>query len=75
MTETGVGWPEADDRGAYSRKYSEHANVKLSPEQKEAIARSGQPESEYIREAVQMRLDREGVYACPECLNATTDDE
>jgi hypothetical protein len=73
MTETGVGWPDSGEHPDYRGFYSKHANVKLSPEQKEAIARSGQPESEYIREAVQMRLDREAV--CLDCLDAVTDDE
>lgn len=51
---TGTGWPES---------YSLHANVKLTAEQKAVIEQSGEPESQWIRGAVQDRIDKEAHYA------------
>lgn len=39
--------------------YNIHANAKLTQEQKAAIAASGESESQWIREAVEERLERE----------------
>lgn len=52
----GTGWVGEDV------SYTTHANVKLTVEQKEAIERSGEPESQWIREAVEARLERERTH-------------
>lgn len=39
-----------------TERYSVHKNVKLTPEQATAIEASGEPDSQWIREAVEMRL-------------------
>jgi hypothetical protein len=52
MTETGLGWPDRD-------AYDAHANVKLTAEQLTQIQNSGQPISQWIREAIVERLIRE----------------
>jgi len=51
MTETGTGWPGPE--------FPEHANVKLTAEQKAKINESGDPESTWIRQAIVERLERE----------------
>jgi hypothetical protein len=53
----GTGWPGGELPDGES--YNTHANVKLTAEQKQRIADSGESESQWIREAVQERLDRE----------------
>lgn len=50
----GTGWV-----GDIEGNYNVHANAKLTLEQKEAIAASGESESQWIREAVEERLERE----------------
>ena len=62
-----VSWSsvkEADmvDRGRNGKGaavYTEHMNVKLTPEQAAAIRASGKPDSTWIREAVEHRLKHE----------------
>jgi hypothetical protein len=41
--------------------YTEHMNVKLTKDQAAAIRASGEGDSPWIRDAVQMRLDAEGI--------------
>jgi hypothetical protein len=53
----GTGW--VGDNEFSDVAYSSHANAKLTTEQKEEIAKSGESESQWIREAVQERIDRE----------------
>jgi hypothetical protein len=53
----GTGW--VGDGEFTDVAYSSHANAKLTSEQKEAIAASGESESQWIREAVEERLARE----------------
>ena len=58
---TGTGWPgirqymhdQTDD------PYSHHANVKLNQEQLDYIYDSGEPISQWIRNAIQARIDTE----------------
>lgn len=38
-------------------RYTEHMNVKLTKAQAAAIRRSGETDSQWLREAAQMRLD------------------
>jgi hypothetical protein len=64
---TGTGWPEPESDG-----YTIHANTKLNSEQKKAIDQSGEPESQWIREAIQERLDREAVTATTRVDEAAT---
>lgn len=42
--------------------YTEHMNVKLTPEQAAAIRASGKPDSTWIREAVEDRLKHERTW-------------
>lgn len=60
---TGTGWPgirqymhDATD------PYSHHANVKLNQEQLDYIYDSDIPISQWIREAIQARIDTEAHY-------------
>jgi hypothetical protein len=39
--------------------YTEHMNVRLTKEQAAMVRESGETDSQWIREAVQQRLDRE----------------
>ena len=56
MNETGVGWPGGEpDR----EPYDSHANVKLTEEQLVYIQESGEAISQWIRSAVQDRIERE----------------
>jgi hypothetical protein len=54
MTE-GTGWPNNES----PESYNVHANVKLTEAQKAKIAESGESESQWIREAIEMRLEHE----------------
>jgi hypothetical protein len=51
----GTGWPGNET----PESYNVHANVKLTEDQKNKIAESGESESQWIREAVEMRLAQE----------------
>jgi hypothetical protein len=51
----GIGWPNNES----PESYNVHANVKLTQEQKDKIAMSGESESQWIREAIEMRFERE----------------
>lgn len=76
MKNDGTGWPgirqymhdQTDD--AYNR----HANVKLTADQKAAIEASGEPESQWIREAIQMRIDQEAHYTNRRAHGTANDD-
>ena len=63
MSPTGTGWPgsEFPDTGE-DVAYNHHANVKLNQEQLDHIYDSGIPISQWIREAVQARIDTEAHY-------------
>jgi hypothetical protein len=50
---TGTGWV------GEGVAYNFHANAKLTEEQKGIIAMSGESESQWIREAVEMRIEQE----------------
>ena len=57
--EEGTGWPG----GVFEDlAFSHHANVKLSQEQLDYIYDSGEPISQWIRDAVQARIDTEAHY-------------
>jgi hypothetical protein len=58
MTETfeKLGWPAPDQ---WDEPYTSHANTKLSEAQKAYIEASGEATSQWIREAVQQRIDAE----------------
>ncbi len=60
MTETGTGWPEAE-RDAYDT----HANVKLTAEQLAYIEESRESISQWIRSAVQSRIQLERATTPP----------
>ena len=59
-----IRWTRGSDMGDRGRNgkgapvYTEHMNVKLTPEQAAAIRASGDADSTWIREAVQERLSR-----------------
>jgi hypothetical protein len=61
----GTGWPgirqwmHKQTDPIEGEAYNQHANVKLTAEQKAVIEASGEPESQWIREAIQMRIDQE----------------
>lgn len=52
-----TGWPGGEFDGD---AYNQHANVKLTQEQLDHIIGSGEPISQWIREAIQMRIETEG---------------
>jgi hypothetical protein len=55
-----TGWPGGEF--ADGEAYSHHANVKLTQEQLDYINNSGEPISQWIRGAVQERMDTEAHY-------------
>jgi hypothetical protein len=56
MTDNNTGWPGGEFEGD---AYNQHANVKLTQEQLDHITDSGEPISQWIRDAIQARIDRE----------------
>jgi DNA-binding transcriptional regulator LsrR (DeoR family) len=57
VKEADVADPSRNGKG--DPRYTVHMNVKLTPEQAAVIRASGQPESTWIREAVERALDGE----------------
>jgi hypothetical protein len=58
----GSGMGDRGRNGKGAPVYTEHMNVKLTPEQAAAIRASGDPDSTWVRKAVEERLEREWMW-------------
>jgi hypothetical protein len=59
---TGTGWPGIRQYMHDEATFTQHANVKLTEDQLDYIYDSGEPISQWIRDAIQARIDTEAHY-------------
>jgi hypothetical protein len=58
-----TGWPGGEfPENLGDDAYNHHANVKLNQEQLDHIIDSGEPISQWIRDAIQERIEKEAHY-------------
>jgi hypothetical protein len=59
-----TGWPGAEfpEYLGMDVAYNQHANVKINQEQLDYIYESGEPISQWIRDAIQARINTEAHY-------------